>query len=511
MTDIAFLPAHHLAGMLRSREIGSLELLDHYLRRVERFNPALNAIIWMDVEGARARARKADVALARGEMWGPLHGLPMTIKESFEFTRSPTTWGIPAMRQNMSRGNAVATQRLIDAGAIIFGKTNVPLLLADWQSFNEIYGTTNNPWDLTKTPGGSSGGSSAALAAGLTALELGSDIGASIRNPAHYCGVMGHKPTWGIVPPRGQTVTGAMAMADISVSGPLARSVDDLALALGTLAGPDELDETGWRLILPKPKKTKAADYRIAVMAEDPNCAVDSEYAQRITDLGRALAKAGANVSFTALTKYVVGHSDVLLGSITTASEEDWAIVRLARALEMVQDEVSTFDVLQRAMARIAPDVFAEWQRKAAALSPEDESYKAQVARAATLLHRDWLAGHEERTKLRWAWHDFFDEWDVLLTPAAAGPAWPHDQKGDRLDRKIMVNGRLEDTNDQLFWAGISGVVLLPSTVTPLGLNKAGLPLGVQIIGDHLQDLTTIEMARLVVEQIGGFVPPPGY
>ena len=245
----------------------------------------------------------------------------------------------------------------------------------------------------------------------------------------------------------------------------------------------NELDETGWRLILPKPKKMKAADYRIAVMAEDPNCAVDSEYAQRITDLGRAFAKAGANVSFTARPAIDLRRAHRLY-------------IKLLRGVTM---------------ARIAPDVFAEWQRKAAALSPEDESYKAQVARAATLLHRDWLAGHEERTKLRWAWHDFFDEWDVLLTPAAAGPAWPHDQKGDRLDRKIMVNGRLEDTNDQLFWAGISGVVLLPSTVTPLGLNKAGLPLGVQIIGDHLQDLTTIEMARLVVEQIGGFVPPPGY
>jgi amidase len=483
LTDIAFFPAFKLAGMLRSREIGCAELLEHYLRRVERFNPALNAIIWMDVEAARTRAGQADAALARGENWGPLHGLPMTIKESFELLGSPTTWGIPAMRQNMSRGNAVAVQRLINAGAVIFGKTNVPLLLADWQSFNEIYGTTNNPWDLTKTPGGSSGGSSAALAAGLSALELGSDIGASIRNPAHYCGVMGHKPTWGIVPPRGQTVTGAMAMTDISVSGPLARSVDDLALALGTLAGPDELDEPGWRLILPKPKKTKLADFRVAVMTDHPNCAVDSEYAQRIADLGQTLAKAGAKVSFEARP------------SIDLAAAHR-IYIRLLRGVTM---------------SRVAPEAFAEWQRKAAALSPEDQSYKAQVARAATILHRDWLAAHEERTKLRWAWREFFKEWDVLLTPAAAGPAWPHDQKGDRLDRKIMVNGRPEDTNDQLFWAGISGVVLLPSTITPLGLNKDGLPLGVQIIGDHLQDLTAIEMARLIVEQIGGFVPPPEY
>ena len=483
MTDIAFLPAHRLAGMIRSREIGSLELLDHYLRRVERFNPALNAIIWMNVEGARTRARQADAAILRGEMWGPLHGLPMTIKESFDLAGAPTTWGIPAMRQNIAPSNAIATQRLIDAGAVIFGKTNLPLLMADWQSFNEIYGTTNNPWDLTKTPGGSSGGSSAALAAGLTALELGSDIGASIRNPAHYCGVMGHKPTWGIIPRGRQSVTGTMAPADISVSGPMARTVDDLALAMGTLAGPDELDEPGWRLILPKPKKTRVADYRVAVMAEDPNCAVDSEYAQRIADLGMRLAKAGAKVSLEARPDINMRQAHLVY-------------IRLLRSVTA---------------SRVGSEAFAEWQRKAAALSPGDEGYKAQVARAATLSHREWLAANEERTKLRWAWHAFFKDWDVLLTPAAAGPAWPHDQKGDRLDRKIMVNGRLADTNDQLFWAGISGVVLLPSTVTPLGLNKAGLPLGVQIIGDHLQDLTTIEMARLVVEQIGGFIPPPGY
>jgi amidase len=483
LTDIAYLPAHRLAGMLRSRDIGCVELLDHHLSRVERFNPALNAIIWMDGERARARAREADAAFARGEIWGPLHGLPMTIKESFDLVGAPTTWGIPAMRQNIARSNAVATQRLIDAGAVIFGKTNVPLLLADWQSFNEIYGTTNNPWDLGKTPGGSSGGSAAALATGMAALELGSDIGASIRNPAHYCGVMGHKPTWGIVPLRGHTTTGAMAMADISVAGPLARSVEDLALALATLAGPDELDEPGWRLILPKPKKTKLADYRIAVLVEDPNCAVDSEYAGRLVELGRTLAKVGAKVSFEARPAFDTAHAHRLY-------------IKLLRSLTM---------------SRIAPEAFAEWQRKAAALSPDDDSYKARVARAATILHRDWLAAHEERAKLRWAWHAFFKDWDVLLTPVAAGPAWPHDQKGDRLDRKIMVNGRLEDTNDQLFWAGISGVVLLPSTVTPLGLNKAGLPLGVQVIGDHLQDLTTIDMARLIGEQIGGFAPPPGY
>jgi len=483
LTDIAYLPAHKLAGKLRSREIGCLELLEHHLARVERFNPALNAVIWTDLEAARERARHADQVLARGETWGPLHGLPMTIKESFDLAGAPTTWGIPELRDHVAKTDAVTTARLRAAGAIIFGKTNVPLLLADWQSFNAIYGTTNNPWDLTRTPGGSSGGSSAALAAGLCALELGSDIGASIRNPAHYCGVLGHKPSWGIVPLRGQSASGALAMSDISVAGPLARTAEDLGLALSVLAGPDEIDAAGWRLALPKPLKTKLADYRVAVMLGDPNCAVDSEYAGRLAEVGRELHKLGATVSFEARPAIDTTKAHAIY-------------IRLLRAVTM---------------ARIAPSVFADWQSRAAALAPDDDSYKARVARATTILHRDWLVAHEERTKLRWAWHAFFQNWDVLLTPVAAGAAWPHDQKGDRLDRVITVNGKPENTNDQLFWAGISGVVNLPSTVTPIGLTAGGLPLGVQIIADNLQDLTSIDFARLLAREIGGFVPPPGY
>ncbi len=483
MSDIAHLPAFRLAGMIRSREIGCLELLDHHLRRVERFNPALNAIIWMDVEAARERARAADAALTHGETWGPLHGLPMTIKESFDLKGAPTTWGIPAMRGNIAASNAVATQRLIDAGAIIFGKTNVPLLLADWQSFNEIYGTTNNPWDLSRTPGGSSGGSSAALAAGLSALELGSDIGASIRNPAHYCGVTGHKPSWGIVPLRGHSVAGTLAMPDISVAGPLARTAEDLTLALTIVAGPDQLDAAGWRLFLPRPRSRHLADYRIALLLEDPNSAVEAEYAERLVELGHRLARAGAKVSFEARPAIDTRAAHALY-------------IRLLRSVTG---------------SRSAPEVFADWQRKAAALAPSDDSYKARVARAMVLLHRDWLAAHEEREKLRWAWHAFFRDWDVLLTPAAAGPAWPHDQKGDRLDRVITVNGKPEDTSNQLFWAGISGVVYLPSTVTPVGLSRGGLPMGVQVIGDNLHDLTTIEVARLIASEVGGFAAPPGH
>jgi hypothetical protein len=199
---------------------------------VEKHNPELNAIIAMDVEGARKRARAADRALGRKQMWGPLHGVPMTIKESYDVVGMPTTWGVPDLKGNLPPRNALAVDRLLGAGVVLFGKTNVPIYLADYQSYNAIYGTTNNPWDLSRSPGGSSGGSAAALAAGLTGIEAGSDIGSSIRNPAHYCGVYGHKPTWGVVPPRGQALPGRLSQTDISVIGPMARGADDLEIGL---------------------------------------------------------------------------------------------------------------------------------------------------------------------------------------------------------------------------------------------------------------------------------------
>src|SRR5881296_3607510 len=235
MIDLPFRPAKQLAALIRRKKVGCLELLDLYIARMEKYNPPLNAIIATDLDKARRRARAADRALARKEIWGPLHGVPMTIKESYDVVGMPTTWGVPELKDNQPKQNALAVDRLLGAGAVLFGKTNVPLYLADWQSYNSIYGTTNNPWDVSRVPGGSSGGAAAALAAGLTGFEAGSDIGASIRNPAHYCGVYGHKPTYAIVPPRGQALPGKITPSDISVIGPLGRSGRDRR---GRLAAP---------------------------------------------------------------------------------------------------------------------------------------------------------------------------------------------------------------------------------------------------------------------------------
>src|SRR5439155_23105546 len=234
----------------------------------------------------RKRARAADRALARRQAWGPLHGVPMTIKESYDVTGLPTTWGVPAYKGRIATRNAAAVDRRLGAGAVLFGKTNVPLYLADWQSFNAIYGTTNNPWDIRRAPGGSSGGSAAALAAGLTGLEAGSDIGSSIRNPAHFCGVYGHKPTWGIVPREGQALPGQIAPVDIDVVGPLARSSDDLALALSVMAGPDEIDAAGWQLRLRPPVKKRLRDFKVALMLDADCSEVDREVQDRLQALG---------------------------------------------------------------------------------------------------------------------------------------------------------------------------------------------------------------------------------
>jgi amidase len=483
MLDVPFRSAKHLAGAIRRKQIGCLELLDLYLARGEKYNPALNAIIATDFEGARQRARAADDALARGAPCGPLHGVPMTIKESYDVMGLPTTWGIPELRDNHPPRNALAVDRLLAAGVVLFGKTNVPIYLADYQSYNAIYGTTNNPWDPARAPGGSSGGSAAALAAGLTGLEAGSDIGSSIRNPAHYCGVFGHKPTWGIVPPRGQALPGRVAVTDISVIGPMGRSADDLALGLAAMAGADEIDSAGWQLRLPPPRRKSLHEYRVAVMLTDPNSDVDLAVQDRLQALADFLAKKRVTVSDRA-------RPDVDTG------EAHRVYIQLLRAATSGRQSAAEFE------KNLAT---------AQTLAPGDHSYFAQMTRANTLHHRDWLAANETRHRMRLKWAEFFTEWDLLLCPPAASAAFPHDHAGERHERTIEVNGQRVPTTDQLFWAGLGGVSYLPGTVAPIGLTPHGLPVGVQIIGPQYGDRTCLRFARLLEREYYAFVPPPGY
>ena len=483
-TDIAFSSATSLLRALRSRRIGSLELLDHFLDRVARHNPGLNALVVTRIEAARKRAKAHDRARRRGESLGPLHGLPMSVKETFDVAGMPSTWGLPALRDNIAQVNATAVQRLEDAGAIIFGKTNVPVLLADWQSFNPVYGSTNNPWDLARSPGGSSGGAASALAAGLTGLEIGSDIGGSIRNPAHCCGVYGHKPTFGIVSNAGHAMPGSVYPVDIQVVGPLARSAADLELALGVLAGPDSRQADTWALKLRPERRRNLSDFRVALLTDSTVAPVDGPIRAALDELARFLTRHKVKLSRSARP-------------LLPESEVYTLYVQLLRgATSAVHNDGAAFEAAIAATA---------------ALDVDDRSYQALQLRGNTQRHRDWISADNRRHQLMQAWTDFFGKHDLLLCPAASVTACPHDHAGDRATRLVEVDGKPRSVNQHLFWAGYSGMFYLPSTVAPIGRSAAGLPIGVQIIGPPGADLACIRFAGLLEQTFRGFEPPPAY
>jgi amidase len=366
---------------------------------------------------------------------------------------------------------------------VLFGKTNVPLFLADWQSFNAIYGTTNNPWDVTRAPGGSSGGSAAALAAGLTGLEAGSDIGSSIRNPAHFCGVYGHKPTWGIVPRTGQALPWQTAPVDIDVVGPLARSAEDLELALGVMAGPEPIEAAGWALRLAAPRKKRLRDFKVALVLDAPGFPIDRQVQDRLAALGDFLRRQKAKVDERARP--------------AVDTNEAWDVyVRLLRSATSDRQTDAEFDK-NVGIAR--------------GLAPDDRTYYARATRAAVLSHRDWLAANEARHRMRLAWAEFFTAHDLLLCPVAPTAAFPHDQTRERHERTLAINGTPLPVTEHLFWAGYTGAAFLPSTAAPCGFTPSGLPVGVQIVGPQYGDLTTLAFARLLEREFQGFVPPPGF
>ncbi len=480
--DIAFAKAGKIAALVKGRKISALEAADYFIGRIEALDGQVNAVVVRDFERARARARALDRGRAKLTKLPPLFGVPMTVKESYDIEGLPTTWGSEAARDNIAKADALAISRLKTAGAVILGKTNVPVMLADWQSFNPIYGTTNNPFDLARSPGGSSGGSAASLAAGFSALEAGSDIGASLRDPAHYCGVYAHKPTYGICPPRGHSLPGSFAPADISVIGPMARGAADLATALQVMAGPPEID-AGLVLKLPKPRTESLKGLRVAVMATHELCPVAADISGALESLAKFLKKAGAKVSLTARPDFDAA-----------AALENYLIL-LNAALS----------------ARMPDKVIANLREVLANAAPDDASLNVQVARGTLLEHRLWLRANNERARMRNLWAAFFKDYDVLISPVGATAAVLHDHSGSMGERFIEVNGKPLNVSDQLFWAGYSCNFYLPSTAAPLGHTATGLPFGMQIVGAPYADLTTIAVAGWLEKEWLGFSPPPGY
>src|SRR5262245_59021144 len=356
MTPLSQSSAVEIARRIRSGELTAVACLDYFRARVERFNPRLNAIVVLAWDDAYERAREADRALARGEVWGALHGVPMTIKESFDVAGLATTWGDPTLQRNVADRDDRVVERIRAAGAILFGKTNVPLQLLDFQTYNDIYGTTNNPWDPTRGPGGSSGGAACALAAGLTGIEIGSDIGGSIRNPAHFCGVFGHKPTFDVVASERTSPPRVLTGTDLAVAGPMARSAEDLALAMNILAGPTRLDARAWRIELPRATRP-LREFRVALWAEDSEAPVEQQVSARCQAVADTLARLGATVSDRARPGFSSAQHATLYRKLLNAALDTTG------------------------------------------------------AAAGPLTHAQWRALDNDRARLRLAWSKFFADW----------------------------------------------------------------------------------------------------
>ena len=487
--ELAAVPTYRtavdLAQALAARQISARELLDNAIARIEALDPKINAVVVRDFDRARAAADAADTALARGERH-PLLGLPMTVKEQFNVAGLPTTWGYEKFRDWRPDADALAVQRLKAAGAIVIGKTNVPVGLKDWQSYNPVYGTTNNPWNFGRTPGGSSGGAAAALAAGFVPLELGSDIGGSLRAPAHFCGVFAHKPSLNLVPQRGSGYPGTPAIplnVDFAVAGPMARSAADLALELEVLAGPDELwDGIGYKLSLPPPRHDRLADFRVLVIDTHPLCPMAASVTAALGGLSERLIKTGCTVLRTSPN-----------------------MPNLARTTRDYEELLAAFF-----SADLTPDERVHVDAAVMALSPENLGIRAARLRGLTMSHPAWIETSRIRGGLRAQWQKLFQEVDVILCPPMPTPAFAQDHS-PIVTRQLDVDGKKIPYGDQIAWAAVATLNGFPATVAPLGQTETGLPVGVQIIGGYLEDRTTIGFAGLIEREFGGFTRPPGF
>ncbi len=463
----------------------SREIVEAYLARMDGVGRSLNAVVARRDEAALAQADAADEARRAGRNLGPLAGVPVTIKESFDVAGLPTTFGHPDRAGHRAGTDSVAVSRLVAAGAIVMGKTNVPKDLADWQSFNAIYGATRNPWDEGRTPGGSSGGAAAAMAAGLSALEFGSDIAGSIRVPAVYCGVWGHKPTFGIVPIRGHGMSEDAAPSDILVGGPLARSAFDLELALDLTAGADDGDvgAGAWGLSLPGEARDRLAEFRIGIIDSDRHFPVDGSIRLALGELGDALVREGA----------VVDPSPVLpVGSL---------------------EHYELFLMLLRGAtsARFSEDEIGELAKKARGFAADDASYDAIMHRALSQSHRSWLAADDKRHALRRRWAAFFRRYDALICPVMTTTAFPSMIGVPKIEQFLMVDGARRPASDCYYWIGLPSLSYLPATAIPIGLSREGLPIGAQIIGPEFGDKRCIRLAQLIERAFRSFVPPPKF
>ena len=452
--------ATRLAAAIRSRSLSSRELLHAVLAKIDRLNPQVNAVITTDLPRAHDQAKEADDAAANGAWRGPLHGLPFTVKDAIETGGMRSTGGAPVLADHVPDVDAPAVARLSAAGGLLFGKTNAPTWSADFQTHNVLFGTTNNPWDLERTTGGSSGGSAAAVACGFTSFELGTDIGGSVRIPSSFCGVFGHKPSFGVVSQRGYLdhVGGGTIDADINVFGPLARSAEDLELLFDVLAGPNAEDAVGWRLELPPPRAVELGGLRIGVWIDDPKAAVDTEVGDVLEAAVDAFKGAGASLSAERPPLDIEQMFHLFLGLTGAAA---------ALSIDPGTSDLGGISLRQLLELRI------------------------------------------ERARMRAVWSAWFSNHDLLLCPVMPMAAIAHDTARPFMERTTLINGEPRLHMDCTAWTGLVGVAYLPSTVIPVGRTRSGLPVGMQIVGPFLEDRTTLVAARLLHAVLGEWEPPP--
>lgn len=474
---LALRPATEQAALVRDRIVGCRELLEHHLDRVSRLNSTLNAVCTIDPDRARREADLADLAIAAGGRLGPLHGLPITVKDSIETAGIRTVCGDPDLLHHVPAADAPAVRRLRAAGAVVFGKTNVPTWASDCQSSNPVFGTTNNPWDLTRTPGGSSGGEAAAVAVGMTAFGTGSDLGGSLRLPASFCGVFALKPSYGVVPSSGHLppAPGTLQPMDIASMGPLARSAEDLELALGVMAGPDDTHAPAWRLVLPEPTVGSLATTRLGVWLDDLVCPVGPSTGAVLDDLVGKAAATGADVVD-------------LSGVLGPLAEEAYL---LAQAL--VHATVSPH----------LPDVV--YDEALSAITAEGAH--GRWARGLTASARDLGRLLEQREQLAVRWRAAVADVDVLLTPVTPGPAFLHDSRPEG-ERVLDIDGVLRPAGEQFAWMQMVGALRLPAVSAPVGRTTAGLPVGVQVVAPYLHDRTAIAVGGWLSDAVGGYEVP---
>jgi amidase len=456
---LLFQSATDVARRLRLKDLSSRELTEMLLTRIEAVNPAMNAVVELQGEAAFREAVAADNATARGDAAGPLHGVPMTIKDSFNVAGLHTTWGNPAFKDFVADSDSTVARRLRRAGAIIVGKTNVAFMLGDFgQTANELYGVTNNPWDTTRTPGGSTGGAAAALSAGMTFLEYGTDLVGSIRIPASFCGVYGLKPSAGIVPLSGFHPPGPPPppsdMTYLSAVGPLGRSPRDLRTALSVTAGPENQAAKAYSWALSPPRHTRLEDFRAGFVLDHDLAPVSGEVTALLSDAIDALARAGATV--------VEGWPDG---------------VDPVRNYESFGFHVQAFFAFQQ---------------------PAEDFAKLS----------EFVDQESRRMAARAAWNRYFNDIDVFLCPANFTPAFPHDTRPFE-QRTIATPEGERPYNDQAFWVSHASLPGLPAVVAPIGRTPGGLPVGAQIVGPLYEDNTAITFAELLGDVIGGYEPPP--